>query len=322
GFAPSAPLGTSQDKSVKLGINVIRPILLLTREETAAYCRQHDLNPRTDTSNLSLSPFRNRIRLRLLPLLKEYNPEIVEALVRTARIAQDDMAFLESDAAKAWEKVARKEQNNIVFEKKKFLALPLALQRELLLKGIETLVGTLKDIELVHIEEVIDAMRKPAGRVIILPDSLEFVIEYERFVLGKDPAALSPFPQLRGEFKLNVPGTTKLPGWVVTVTVVPPDVLKRDVADYKAYLDFEKTGKDLTVRSRQPGDRFHPMGMTEPKKLNQFMVDSKIPHLWRERIPVVCSPEQIVWVVGYRIDERVKVMPETKQLLELKFRRV
>jgi len=59
--------------------------------------------------------------------------------------------------------------------------------------------------------------------------------------------------------------------------------------------------------------------MNQPKKLNEFMIDSKIPRPWRQRIPIVCSPEHILWVVGGRIDERAKVTQDTKKVLCLKF---
>ena len=76
------------------------------------------------------------------------------------------------------------------------------------------------------------------------------------------------------------------------------------------------------VRARKFGDRFQPLGMSQPKKLGEFLVDAKIPHDWRDRIPIVGSPEQIVWVVGWRIDERVRVTGKTQKVLWLEFERV
>ena len=90
---------------------------------------------------------------------------------------------------------------------------------------------------------------------------------------------------------------------------------------FTAYFDLDKTGDKLIVRGRQPGDRFQPLGMSQPKKLNEFMIDAKIPQAWRQRIPLVCSPQHILWVVGWRIDDRVKVTGQTKQILCLKFER-
>ncbi|MEE8620049.1 MAG: tRNA lysidine(34) synthetase TilS, partial [Dehalococcoidia bacterium] len=72
-------------------------------------------------------------------------------------------------------------------------------------------------------------------------------------------------------------------------------------------------------RQRRPGDRFQPLGMSMPKKLHEFMVDAKIPRSWRDHIPVVCSPQQIIWIAGWRIDDRVKVTEAVKEILHLEF---
>jgi len=78
----------------------------------------------------------------------------------------------------------------------------------------------------------------------------------------------------------------------------------------------------MTVRRRRPGDRFQPLGMNQIKKLQDFMVDSRIPQSWRDRVPLVCSDKQILWVVGWRIDDRVKVTGKTKNILRLQFERL
>jgi tRNA(Ile)-lysidine synthase len=88
-----------------------------------------------------------------------------------------------------------------------------------------------------------------------------------------------------------------------------------------AHFDRDKVGHKLTVRFRRPGDRFQPLGMSQPKKVGEFMIDAKIPAAWRQRIPLVCSPQHILWVVGWRIDDRVKVTEATKQVLRLEFNR-
>jgi len=75
------------------------------------------------------------------------------------------------------------------------------------------------------------------------------------------------------------------------------------------------------VRGQKTGDQFQPLGMSQTKKLSEFMVDAKIPRSWRQQVPLVCSPQQILWVVGWHIDERVKVTNNTKQILCLKFER-
>lgn len=330
-------------------LTIIRPLLPVSRWETADYCRNHQLIPRIDASNLSLSPLRNRIRHQLLPLLESYNPQVAEALLRTARIAGDDFAFLDKETTRLWGKIAQKQGNTITLDKKKFLELPPALKRYLLRRVIEDLLGNLKDIESRHIEEIIGALTKPAGKRLSLPGGLTFSIEYDQYLLGSEPAALSPFPVLGAEFPLKLPGETVLPGWRVEATIIGPSIAKGKSEGalapsetitplplikeegikgiglrnnlFTAYFDLDKTGDKLLVRPRQLGDRFQPLGMSQPKKLGEFMIDSKIPSAWRQRIPLVCSPQHILWVVGWRIDERVKVSDATKQILCLKFER-
>jgi tRNA(Ile)-lysidine synthase len=321
----------------------------VSRQETADYCRNHQLIPRIDASNLSLSPLRNRIRHQLLPLLESYNPRVAEALLRTARIAGDDFASLDKEINRLWGKIVQKQGDTITLNKKRVLELPPALKRYLLRRVIEDLLGNLKDIESRHIEEIIGALTKPAGKRLSLPGGLTFSIEYDQYLLGSGPAALSPFPVLGAEFPLKLPGETVLPGWRVEATIISSSVVKGKSEGanapseiitplplikgkgikgiglrnnlFTAYFDLDKTGDKLLVRPRQPGDRFQPLGMNQPKKLGEFMIDSKIPSAWRQRIPLVCSLQHILWVVGWRIDERVKVTDTTKQILCLKFER-
>ena len=75
------------------------------------------------------------------------------------------------------------------------------------------------------------------------------------------------------------------------------------------------------MRGRKPGDFFYPLGMEQPKKLQDFMVDARIPRHWRDRIPLVVSGDDIVWVAGWRIDDRFKVSSGARLVLCLEFER-
>ncbi len=346
-------------RSVSRSMTVTRPLLQVRRGETTAYCAQHQLMPRIDASNLSLSPLRNKIRHQLLPLLRSYNPQITKALLRSARMATDEVAFLDEEIARLWDDTAQRQENTIILDKEGFCRLPSVLQRHLLRVAIEKLVGNVRDIETRHIDEIVAALSKPAGRSLNLPSGLVFSIDYSRFLIGQAPAALSPFPVLGAERPLNVPGETRLPGWRVEAAIISPPAMKDDASSYKAGLflkgglegaaplpnlhlplsfegegevqvgrqsykacfDLDRTGTKLMVRSRRQGDRFQPLGMGRPKKMNEFMIDAKISRSWRQRIPLVCSPEHILWVVGWRIDDRVRVTGHTRQVLCLEFER-
>jgi len=338
---------SSQWRSSGSNLTIIRPLLGVSRQETADYCRHHRLMPRLDITNLSLSPLRNKIRLQLLPLLQSYNPQVAEALLRTARIASDELAFLDSESARLWSGIAWREADAIALDKGAFLELPPALQRHLLRVAVEELLGSLKDIETRHIEGIMAALTKPAGRRLDLPVGLVFVIEYRRYLLSLDAASLSPFPTLEKEVTLKIPGETVFPGWRVSATIVEPTKVRGKPKgalippktaglpvpgngmketglpedDYVAHFDFSKVGHEIVVRCRRPGDRFQPLGMSQSKKIGEFMIDAKIPRAWRQRIPVVCSSEHIIWVVGGRIDDREKVTESTTQVLCLEFER-
>jgi len=299
-------------------LKVVRPLLEVRRDETAAYCAGHQLQPRLDTTNLSLAPLRNRIRLELLPLLTSYNPQVIESLLRAARIAGDDIAFLEKEARRLWRRVRSQRGETITLDKEAVLKLSPSMQRHLLRLAIEKMVGNLKDIEARHIEELMQALNKPAGKQINLPYGLVFTIDYNRYLLGRGESSLSPFPVLDREYSIKIPGKTVISGWRIQATIIK----KREstCADDKfiGYFDYDLVGDKLTLRSRKRGDRFQPLGMTETKKLGQFMIDSRIPRDWRAGIPVVCNEDKVLWVAGYRIDERVKVTGNTKSVLRLK----
>ena len=303
-------------------LTIIRPLLGISRQETEAYCRRHKLAPRLDSSNLSLSPLRNRIRLELLPRLKDYNPQVANALLRTARIAGDDIAVIDTESARWWPRIARKEGDVINLDKKGFLQLPASLQRNLLRLAVESLLGSLKDIEARHIEGIMALLTRPAGKRLNLPQGLLFIIEYDCYRLCRDTAELYPFPVLEKELGLKIPGETLLPGWQVAASIVEPSVVGEKTGNLTAYLDFDKVGRQLAVRCRQSGDMFQPLGMSQPKSLAEFMIDAKIPRLWRQRIPIVASSRHILWVVGWRIDDRVKVTETTRQVLRLTFERL
>jgi tRNA(Ile)-lysidine synthase len=300
---------------------IVRPLLQVSRKETQGYCQEQNLMPRLDSSNLSLSPLRNRIRLRLLPMLKSYNPRIANALLRTAHIAVDDVAFLEEEGDRLWHQLAQRRENTIIIDKEPLLTLPPALKRQVLRMSLEKLIGNLKDIEARHIEEIMNSLIRPAGRSLSLPGGLTFTIEYDRYLLGEDSLALSPLPPLEQELTLTIPGETTLAGWHVVANITNREQMVEKGDSLTAHFDFDKTGESLVLRNRKPSDRFCPLGMSQPKKLGEFMIDAKIPRLWRKRVPIICSQQQIIWVAGWRIDDRVKVTENTKRVLCLKFRR-
>lgn len=307
-------------------VTVVRPLLNITRAETQAYCRVNHLEPRTDATNESLAPLRNKVRLQLVPLLKEYNPRIAEALLRTAAIAGDELDLIAGLGDIAWTQNAKIKNNTVVISKEGLAGAHPAIQRYLLRKAIEALAGNLRDVEAHHIENALKALDKPAGKTIQLPYNLVFIVEYDNYLIGTDAAALSPFPPFEGEFELKVPGKNTAGNWKVETEIIDSTqntipLNKKGESKFIAYFDYGKIKDNLRVRTWQAGDRFQPLGMKSEKKLGMFLIDARIPHAWRNRIPLVCAGDRIIWVAGYRIDDRFKVTSRTKQVLKVAFRK-
>jgi tRNA(Ile)-lysidine synthase len=159
------------------GLTVIRPLLAVSRDETRTYCREHRLTPREDSSNLSLSPFRNRIRRELLPMVRGYNPRIGEALIRNSDTLAADLSFLEEYVSEVWPKVASEENGAIVLDRKSVVALHPAVQRHLLRRVTREVLGDLEDIEWKHIEKMRNGLTLRKGKRVILPRKLTLSVE-------------------------------------------------------------------------------------------------------------------------------------------------
>ncbi len=318
--------GLQPETSLRAGdlcLNVVRPILTLSREETQEYCRKHGLTWHTDATNLLPETMRNRIRLELIPLLRKYNPEIEEAVIRTAAIARDDIAYIDTETMRLSGDVLRTVDGSAVLDKIKFLALPASLQRSLIRCAIGTLAGDLRNIEMTHIEDIMSIVNRGAGKKVYLPYGLVFITDYDRFILRKgepQPVVLAP---LAGEYIIKVPGKTEIPGWRIETGIEQRESVPfPDEGNFVAYFDFDETGTSLKVRGRRSGDRFQPLGMGSEKTVAEFLIDEKVPRSERPGIPVVTSDKRIVWLVGIRIDDRVKITPDTRRALRLKFERL
>ena len=313
--AAPIPYGNKED-----GIWVVRPLLKASRRETAAYCRLHDLKPCCDPSNSDTKFLRNRIRLELIPLLRQYNPEIDDALVRLADLAGEDADFMDEKASAACSAVATREGCLTCLDSGKLRSLPLALQRRVFRIVLEQSYGSLRDIEAAHTEALVKLLFGNTGKCVHLPGGIMATNERNRMVISGQDAPACTWPVLEQAYPLNVPGETRLPGWRVTADLMGENFFREDDI-FSASFDISKSGRQLTVRGRRPGDRFRPLGMAHSRKLQDFMVDSAIPRSWRDIVPIVCSPQQIIWVTGWRIDDRVKVTTGTDGVLRLEFHR-
>lgn len=300
-------------------LRVVRPFLDVSRSEVDEYLRAYNLEFRIDRTNLETVYLRNRVRHELIPRFLEYNPRFKEATVRAAEIAAVDFDFIQGEVAKVWEEIASVAGERITFDLKAWSNLHPSIQRYLLRRAAQRLVGDLVGLESVHIADAMATIRDGrTGSVVVWPQGLRIVKGYDQICLGFEEPAVEPSLSAEGQ-PLMIPGETDIVGsnWrVVARTTTKPC---EDGNRWHADLDYRKTGHKLVVRRRRAGDRFRPLGMREEKSLQDFFVDEKVPRYRRDDVPVVEAEKQIVWVAGLRIDDRVKLTAQTTEVLCLRF---
>jgi len=314
-----------------LDLHLIRPLLETPRAEIEAYCREHGLKPRFDRSNLDTTYYRNRLRHELIPYLKSYNLNICEVLRRSAQIINDDYNFLQAELERVWPAVVSSESGEaITFDLERWRALPTSQQRSTLREAVHRLRRSLRNINWIHTENALSALRaKPAGTQVTLPQGLMLSIGYRDFTVADEGYVPQvDWPLLLVEsLAVAVPGVTELPdsGWCLEAAIIARGEFRQDHLDnlnpWQAFLDYERTGPEFVLRQRRSGDRFQPLGLGgHEKSLHVFMIDHKIPRSLRGFVPIVASRRHIVWVAGWRIDERAKITAETERVLHLAFR--
>jgi tRNA(Ile)-lysidine synthase len=344
GMLPQTELGQMRLEAAwpdhpPLDLQLIRPLLETPRAEIEVYCLEHGLKPRFDRSNLDTTYYRNRLRHELIPYLESYNPNIREVLRRSAQVISDDYSFLQAELERIWPVVVSSESEEaasltevITFDLECWRALSTSQQRSTLREAIHRLRRSLRNINWIHIENALSALRdKPAGTQVTLPQGLMLTIGYRDFTVADEGYVPEvDWPLLFVEsLAVAVPGVTELPDsdWYLEAAIIERGEFNEDLLDnpnpWQAFLDYEKAGSELVLRQRRSGDRFQPLGLGgHEKSLHTFMIDVKIPRSLRGFVPIVASPRHIVWVAGWRIDERAKITAKTERVLHLAFRSV
>ena len=331
-------------------LTLFRPLLDITRAQTYAYCAALGLQPRHDETNLSLEHTRNRIRLELLPLMERVNPAARAALLRLAHNATEDAAYIQQQAHAAWREIARQQDSGTIALDAPALARQHpAIQSRILLRAAQVAHDSAAALELsrAHILTMRQMLTGPAGKTLPLPGGILFAVGYGIAHIGPADAiqsVLAYLPPIAGEIPLAIPSETHVGGWRITADVcdnaalVPTsssvnnapcasasssveDAACANASPAAETLDLDRLGGDLRLRARQPGDRFQPLGMTRPKKLQDFMVNERIPRQTRDGIPLLVSNKGIACVIGYRIAHWARVRQDTRRYLRLRFTR-
>ncbi len=300
---------------------LFRPLLDITRAQTEAYCQALDLEPRLDHTNLLPDTLRNRVRLELLPQLRQYNPRISDSFIRLAESASLDLSFIQSQVDEISANLLERGESGLCISRRKLSEIHLALRRRVLSKALESMSGSPIDIEAVHVEAIDSLLTADTGAKLDLPKGILATLDYNALILTS-LRAIHPHPPLpEVGHPIKVPGRTLLPGWKITAVVEDSPSTVPDPDPYSALFDMDRLPGPLIIRRRQPGDRFTPLGMSGSKKLQDFLTDTKVPRHLRDSIPIVLSGDQIIWVVGHRPSDHTKLNPTTQRTLRLTFER-
>ncbi len=321
----------------ELSISLVRPLLDVTRAEIEAYCREHDLKPRLDLSNLNTTLFRNRLRHEVIPYLERLNPNLREVLRHGALAIADDYQYLQAQTERIFAEVARSIEGapgpanlaSWVFNREEWSALPASLQRATLREAVGRLRQGLRNINWAHIEDARRvAIEKGVGAEATLPQGLVLIVGYDEFTIG-ETVPLPDMPLVHGDpVELPEGATVELPGTAWHVKVEEEKELNASRGDgegtpenrWRTRLDAGKIRGPLVLRTRRPGERFEPSNMGgRHKSLHEFMIDEKIPRHIRDFLPILADDEKILWVCGYRTDERASVTVETRRVLSVHF---
>lgn len=290
---------------------IVRPLLDLRRSETEKICAEAGIEFLVDETNLDTSFLRNRIRIELMPLLEDETILALGALAEEAwlRSQRSDKAIDEAVASGVLKFGEEAEISRGWLSTASPEIARRAIVRAIEHLGIEPSYRLVEDIE-----------NKVVGRTgsgLDLGRGFEVWDEPEALFFGRAPDG-----ERLPEIPLRVPGLTSSEEWGLTIEsseISGSEALERAASARKenAFLDLDSLPGPLYLRSRRAGDRFKPLG-GGTKKLQDFLVDEKVPRRARDRVPLVVDGDEIVWVVGHRIADPFKVKDSTRRALRIK----
>lgn len=348
GLCGMQPVRLSED-----GVTYIRPLLSVHREEIESYLVSCGMNWRTDSTNKELEYSRNFLRNVVLPQLMQLNDQAVAHINNTAEQLKDIRDFMEQETDKAWlmqqQVVAQKftEQSAnmmgeaaeagsqaVILDIPSLMECHPAVQKEVVLRAIATISGSRKDITATHVTEVLELCKKQSGREVHLPYEAVARREFEKIHLENKVA--SGVERLDKTREIEVSGkvleeiafsgkshkvSLNQNGAYLSVRIFSYDGKSAKIPKktYTKWLDYDKIKQGFCIRTRKEGDYFIGDTAGHRKKLKSYFIDEKIPAAQRETMWLLAQHSLVLWLVGGRISEHIKVTENTKKIIELEY---
>lgn len=301
----------------------IRPLLDISRKDIEAYLLERQRVFRVDSSNTNLKYRRNRIRQELVPVLKQFNPNIVRVLSRQGAILREESAYLDQVASKALVSVMlQTDADGVVLHQKKISGLSLAIQRRVVLLIYRQVSRAESHPRFDFVESVLDLINRGRSGGSLESHGFRVSRDYEEIRLCAVRKENSSQSLTGAPIPLTIPGTIC---WEWTGQTIEACRVEHLPQGWKAerscaYVDADHFTQDLVIRQWKAGDFFYPFGMNgQKKKIQDFFSDIKLSQARRSQVPLVVAPEGIIWVGGLRTDHRFRVSSDTKSIVALKF---
>ena len=283
---------------------VVRPLLFASRQEIEHYRLENHLDFREDSSNQSLDYQRNKIRHTLLPVMETLNPSFRDGMIRTMSYLEDVSKICDHAIQEAWERVSVRKGNEFfisITELKLLDPLPTYLFEFLKLFGFNSIV----------VNDIISSLEGLSGK--------QFLSPTHRLVRDRESLILMPLvSENRKQFYLEAETNELITPVHLKISVLEKnDQFKMTDSHFIACIDRDCVQFPLLIRKWHPGDFFRPLGMKGFKKVSDFFIDSKLSLPEKENVWILANGEQVVWIIGHRLDDRYKITPATKHILKL-----
>jgi tRNA(Ile)-lysidine synthase len=277
--------------------NIIRPLLFATRQEIAQYCTENNLRYREDSSNANDKYTRNKIRHHVIPLLKEINPSLEKTI--------GEKVELLNEIEKIYEARQKKVNKQLFLLRGSDVYIPL-LKLKKTPHASSILYEYLKDFGFTasQVQDMLSVIDEPAGKQFIT-NSARVIKDRRFFILTQLPERNVTVKLIHEKDEVIEFGNCKLR--ITNCDWKEASDIRHPSTDLE-YIDKSKLEFPLLLRTWKEGDYFYPIGMgMKKKKVKKFLTDLKVPLHEKEKVLVLESNQKIVWVVGYRLDERFKV---------------
>ena len=320
--------GIAVSRPLRVGgqIELVRPLLGVRRAAIRRYVADEGVVFREDASNLCVDQTRNLIRHELLPVAaQKVNPQVTEALLRLAEQAGWVEQYLRETARRTLDTliIARTDQQ-LVLNASALARKSRIVQTELIREAILLFELGEQHLGFGHIKGVADMIAGGrSGQSVSLPAGMTATRVYDRLILSAPSE--EPREYIAPEVAVHLPGTTRLVMRKIQIACEVVEVVQHLATDppcnanpMQEWMDWDSIHPPLVVRSRRLGDRFRPLGAPGSKTIADFLSDAKIDPAKRDQVAVLCDQLGPIWIVGHRIDERVKLTRATRRALHVR----